>query len=151
MERSASDPAHKSLDALVGEWSVEISNISSMPDSPVVRGRVRFEWLEGAAFVIMHSDIEHGDFPHSVAVIGSDDSAETYSMLYFDSRGVSRIYGVSLEGGVWKIWRDSQNFSQRFTGTFSDDGNTITARWEKSRDGSGWEHDMDLTYRRNER
>jgi hypothetical protein len=36
----------------------------------------------------------------------------------------------------------------RFTGTFSDDGDTIGGTWEKSFDGSNWEHDFNLTYRR---
>lgn len=40
------------------------------------------------------------------------------------------------------------DFSQRFTGTFSDDGRTIQGRWETCHDGSTWEHDFDLVYRR---
>jgi hypothetical protein len=67
-------------------------------------------------------------------------------MLYFDSRAVSRIYQMSLSDGVWKLWREAPSFSQRFTGTFSDDGRIIRDRWEKSTDGSQWEHDFDLTY-----
>ena len=53
---------------------------------------------------------------------------------------------MSLEDGAWKMWREAPGFSQRFMGTFSDDGNTITTRWEKSSDGVNWEHDLDLTY-----
>jgi hypothetical protein len=37
---------------------------------------------------------------------------------------------------------------QRFTGEFSGDGRTISGRWETSQDGSTWEHDFDLIYRR---
>jgi hypothetical protein len=40
------------------------------------------------------------------------------------------------------------DFSQRFTGTFDDDGRRIRGRWEICRDGSTWEHDFDLVYRR---
>ena len=69
-------------------------------------------------------------------------------MLYCDERGVARIYQMSLEGGVWKIWRESAGFSQRMTGTFGDDGNTITVHGELSRDGSIWEKDLDVTYTR---
>ena len=36
----------------------------------------------------------------------------------------------------------------RFIGTFSDDGNTITGRSQPSRDGSSWEGDLALDYRR---
>jgi hypothetical protein len=68
--------------------------------------------------------------------------------LYADERGVARIYQVSLEGGVWKMWRDSPGFSQRMTGTFSEDGDTITVHGELSRDASHWEQDLDVTYTR---
>ena len=39
-------------------------------------------------------------------------------------------------------------FAQRFTATFSDDGNTITARWEIAEDGTNCTTDFDLVYRR---
>ena len=53
---------------------------------------------------------------------------------------------MSLRENTWKLWRDFPGFSQRFTGTFSDDYKIITARWEKSSDGSKWELDFELTY-----
>jgi hypothetical protein len=60
---------------------------------------------------------------------------------------------MSIEDGVWKLWRDEPDFSpldfsQRFTGTFSADGETISGRWEICHDGETWEHDFDLTYTR---
>jgi hypothetical protein len=69
-------------------------------------------------------------------------------MLYSDSRGVARLYQMSLRDGVWKLWRDDPEFAQRFNGTFSEDGRTITGAWEKCRDGKTWEHDFDLIYRK---
>jgi hypothetical protein len=129
------NPALKALDALVGEW--EMTN-SLFPE----HGRVTFEWLGGGAFLAekMGND--------AIWLIGRDESLEIYHVLYFDSRGVSRVYEMSLEKDTWKIWRNSPGFSQRFTGKFSKDGHTITAKWEKSSDGSTWEHDFDLIYTR---
>lgn len=49
-------------------------------------------------------------------------------MLYFDSRGVSRIDEMSFGDGVRTQWRPTPGFSQRFTGTLGDDATTITAR-----------------------
>jgi hypothetical protein len=49
---------------------------------------------------------------------------------------------------VWKLWRDGEPFSQRFTGRFSEDGNSIAGRWEIAQDGKTWETDFDLTYTR---
>ena len=148
MTQSANqNPALESLGMLVGEWNIEITSMSFYADpSAVARGHTSFNWLEGGAFLLQHSEIQNSDFPRSIAIIGPDDAAKTYYMLYSDSRGVSRIYQMSLSGGVWKLWRDFPGFSQRFTGTFSDANHTLTARWEKSSDGSNWEHDFDLKY-----
>jgi hypothetical protein len=56
---------------------------------------------------------------------------------------------MTLEDGEWKIWgRSGEDFFQRFSANLSDDGNTITGRWEKSSEGSEWETDFDLTYTR---
>jgi hypothetical protein len=147
MEDSKRNPALDRLGILVGEWDIEITSMSFRDDpSAVERGRAIFEWLEGGAFLIQHLEIFVNDFPRSIAILAPDDAAETYAMLYSDSRGVSRIYRMTLSGGIWTLWRDFPGFSQRFHGTFSDDYNRITARWEKSSDGSNWEHDFNLTY-----
>jgi hypothetical protein len=49
---------------------------------------------------------------------------------YFHSRGVARVYRMSFARGVWKLLRTSAHlwpldFSQRFGGSFSEDGATI--------------------------
>jgi hypothetical protein len=69
-------------------------------------------------------------------------------MHYFDSRGVYRVYETSLEDGVLEISRDAPGFSQRFTGRFAEDGNSIDGVWELSRDDETWEDDLKITYRR---
>lgn len=51
---------------------------------------------------------------------------------------------MSLDGFI--AGADSPGFSQRFTGTFGEDGSALTGFWEKSGDGEAWEHDFDLTY-----
>jgi hypothetical protein len=142
-----SNPALDQLAPFVGEWNIEITSMSFHPDpSAVVRGHSSFAWLEGGAFLIQHSEIPNSDFPTSTAVMGPDEEAATYLMLYSDSRGVSRIYRMTFSGGIWTLWRDFPGFSQRFHGTFSEDGRIITARWERSSDGSKWELDFALTY-----
>ena len=140
------NPALGNLDILIGEWDIVVS----LPLDPAaeIRGRASFEWIENRTFLLYKSRIERAEFPQTVSIIGPDDAARTYSMLYFDSRGVSRIYEMSLEDGVWKLWRKFPGFFQRFAGSFSNDLNTITGGWEKSSDGSNWEHDFGLAYQR---
>ncbi len=132
------------FEALVGTWTTEATH--PIYPSTVVRGRSTFEWLEGKRFLIQRSVTDHPEFPDAMAVFGVTD--EQLSMHYFDSRGVYRVYAVSLSDGAWRFSRDAPGFSQRFTGTFSDDGNTITGLSTLSKDGSTWGDDLAITYRR---
>ena len=79
---------------------------------------------------------------------GSDAANGTYVQLYSDERGVCRVYDMSIGDGEWKLWREGAPFAQRFTGRFEDDGNTIVGRWEMAEDGTSYETDFDLIYRR---
>jgi hypothetical protein len=142
MPQPTPNPALQRLDALVGEWELE------NPQYPEVRGRATFEWLEGGAFLVQHSEVDDAAVPNATMIIGRDESTETYCIVYYDSRGVSRVYQMSLFDGVWKMWREAPGFSQRFSGAFGDNGQTITGRWERSSDGVHWEHDFDLMYKK---
>src|SRR5262245_656877 len=92
------------LDALVGEWETEATH-PALPNT-VVRGRATFEWLEGRCFLIWRSHHDHPDLPDAIAILGcgiaegagpSSDSAGDCQMHYFDSRGVTRVYGLDAE------------------------------------------------------
>jgi len=150
--RPLQQPSNLALERLhvfIGKWKTEITSMSFHPDpSAVAHGHTSFEWLEGGAFLTQQTEVPGSEFPRATAVMGPDDNGETYCMLYFDSRGVSRMYQMSFSDGTWKLWRDFPGFSQRFIGTFGDDHNVITARWEKSADGSNWEQDFDITYKK---
>jgi hypothetical protein len=138
------NPELEALTALVGTWAIEATH----PAYPavVVAGRASFEWLEGERFLIQRTRADHPDFPDSISIIGAADGR--LFMHYFDSRGVQRRYELSLSDSVWRIWRDAPGFSQRFTGTFGDDGNTIAGLWRLSRDGQIWDDDLEITFRR---
>jgi hypothetical protein len=132
---------------LLGEWTT----VGSHPQLPsLIQGHSSFEWLREGSLLVWHFNWESGGPPNAFSVIGRDDGASTCSMLYTDERGVARIYQMSLEGGVWKMWRNSAGFSQQMTGTFNEDGKIISCKGELSRDGSHWEQDLDVTYRRKE-
>lgn len=146
------DPVERSatvrrLDVFVGQWEVELV----FPGDPPFRAQTlaSFEWLdERRFFLVYRAGTEGSGFPVGHCLIGGDDTLDTYTMLYSDSRGTARLYQMSLEGGVWRQWRDDPAFAQRFTATFSADGRTITGRWEIAEDGVSWKHDFDLTYTR---
>ncbi len=79
-----------------------------------------------------------------------DAAGADYLQHYFDSRGVARVYEMTFIDNVWTQERGAvaPDFSQRFTGTFDHDRDTIVGRWESSTDGSEWKPDFDLTYTR---
>ena len=143
---SIPNPALKPFSILIGNWSTTGTHL--LIPNTVLHGRTSFEWLEGGAFLMMRSEIDEPGIPNGIAIFGSDDSTHEYYMLYFDERGVSRKYEVTLQDNIWKWWRNTPGFSQRYTGTIVDDGNTIIGKGELSKDGSSWEKDLDLTYKR---
>jgi len=113
-----------------------------------LNGDTSFNWLEGGAFMIMHSSNDEGKIPNAVAIFGSDDSMGNLYMLYFDERGISRKQDVSFNGNVLKWWRDDPKFRQRSTLTFSPDGKTMMRKGKMARDGGSWEDDLSMTYTR---
>lgn len=137
--------AGKTLGPLVGEWDM----LGTHPGfSTPAKGHSSFHWFEAASLMVWRFDWERPGPPCAISVIGHDDSGPHYSMLYSDERGVARVYQISLDGRVWKMWRDSPGFSQRMLGQISEDGNSISVHGELCRDGSTWERDLDVTYTR---
>lgn len=150
------------LDRLVGSWTTEMTH-PAMP-GVVVHGTVVIEWLEGERFLIYRARTDHAKFPDSLAIIGdaehdrADNAAPPgalveprLSMHYYDSRGVFRFYEVSADDHAWRIWRDAPGFSQRFTGTYIDNGNTIAGLWQLRHEDPHWNDDLKITYRRRSR
>jgi hypothetical protein len=143
------NPALKEIGILAGEWKMELFNSTFLPNpSDIVKGTVYFEWVEDGAFLEMRQGDKRPAPPAAIWLIGRDESSGKYEVLYFDARGVSRIYQMSFDGSLWKMWRESPGFSQRFEGKLSQGGSTIDARWEKTTDGVTWEHDFDMKYTR---
>lgn len=138
------------LNPFVGEWDLE----PSFPHPPGTRARAVFEWALAGSFLVQRAEISVPEAPDSFSLIGADPAGEAFLQHYFDSRGVARVYAMTFDDGVWTLLRNSPDFSdlnfwQRYTGTFSEDGNTIDGRWEMSRDeGATWEKDFDLVYTR---
>jgi hypothetical protein len=158
------ETALKPLERLVGDWTTEATH-PALPGI-LVHGTVDVEWLEGERFLIHRARTDHPDFPHSISIIGFTErdrihngsgtiptggSKPQLSMHYFDSRGVFRAFDVSTAGGSWQISRNAPGFSQRFTGTFADGGDTIRGIWQLCEDDVKWSDDLQITYRRRRR
>ncbi len=137
------NPALDPAQSLIGEWDT----VGSHPLFPsAVHGQASFEWLEPGALLVWRTTYEQPGPPSGVAVIGCDDTDGACQMLYHDERGVSRIYQVRFEPGVWKMWREAPGFSQRLTWTISPDGKNIVLHTELSRDDATWKPDLEVKY-----
>jgi hypothetical protein len=140
-------PALEGLTPLVGEWSIEASL------GPGVFGRSSFEWVLGGQYLMGWLEVpDVPEAPDGLTIVAVDQQGSLLQH-YYDSRGVTRLYAMTFEGGRWTLLRDTADFSpldfaQRFTGQLSPDGDTIEGRWEISEDGSPWRLDFELTYRR---
>jgi hypothetical protein len=146
------------LDVFVGEWVLEAcfpggqaARSGATGEGPQVRSR--FEWALDRQFLLQRTEVPIPAAPDSLTIVSVDPETGAYKQHYYDSRGVVRLYSMSLFDGVWTLTRESPDFTpldfrQRFTGTFSDGGNVISGAWEKAAHGSGWEHDFGLIYRR---
>ena len=136
------------LNALVGEWDLEILHPDPGVSPGPIAGSSSFEWALGGAFLVQRLTIDHPDFPEWLVVIGPD-ADDDYIYHYYDSRGVSRTLHMRLGDGTWSLGREDPDFYQRFTGKFSPDGTRIDVRLEMSHDhGRTWKHDFDMTFRK---
>jgi hypothetical protein len=143
------------LEKLIGDWVIEMK-----PGGVVVaRAHAVGEPIAGGDYVLIRSETEltddapqgwHDNAPTSSSMmLGADDRSGTYACLYADSRGVHRIYEMTLDERDWRMsGQAGPEFFQRFIGAFSDDGSRIDGRWERSVDGETWELDFEGTYTR---
>jgi hypothetical protein len=139
-----SDPLLTPFEALIGTWDTE-SRHRLMGDE-VIRGRATFEWLEGGHFVVWRARLDHPLFPDSISVIGRPEEGEGLVKEYFDSRGVRRTYGISLEDGVLRWWRNFPGFDQRNVAELAPGEFELVSQLAE-RPGE-WQDDLRATYRR---
>lgn len=138
------NPALEPLAFLVGDWRTS----GSHPAFPGVTlaGRTSFAWHEGGAFLIMRGEVDHEDFPEGVAIFGSDDSAGTLAMIYFDERRTSRLLTVTAGEGE-ATWRhDDPEFLQRLT--IRRDGDGLVSQGRMKQAGKDWSDDLSQRFER---
>ena len=140
---TARDLALEPFDALIGTWATEATH--PLFDA-VVPGSSTLQWFDGGHWLVWRSHNDHELFPDAISIIGAPETGDGLVMEYFDSRGVRRTYGVSLDDGVLRIWRDAPGFDQRFSATLGRDG--FEGRWELARTPGDWRPDLEVIYRR---
>ncbi len=152
------DEALARLDVFVGEWAVEARfpgdrTAAAGGTAGGVLARSRFEWALDRQFLLQRTEIPIPEAPDSLSVIAVDPGTGAYTQHYYDSRGVVRLYAMTLADGVWTLTREAPDFTpldfrQRYVGTFGEGGNSIVGAWEICLADGDWQHDFDLAYRR---
>ena len=143
-------PTLERLDVLIGHWSVRV-DVEGLGEA-----WTEFTW-QNDGFLLKYSDMDavpetapqlwrdNVPFP-TTELIGLDDAADEFTVLYADGRGVHRVYRMSVVGRKWRMWRYAPGFNQRFIADI--DSDRIDGRWERSADGESWDLDFELAYRR---
>jgi hypothetical protein len=147
VDQPTAQTALKKLEPLVGAWILEARPPGGEPWQG--GGRSTFDWHPSGAHLLQRTTIELPEAPNSLSIMGCDAANGTYFQLYSDDRAVCRVYEMSIGDGEWKLWRQGEPFAQRFVATISEDGSTISGRWEMSEDGMSFRTDFELVYRRN--
>ncbi|MBO0939088.1 hypothetical protein J2I47_21215 [Fibrella sp. HMF5335] len=140
------NPALRELSQLVGEWKT-VGTHPSLPNKTLT-GKSSFSWIEGGAFLRWYSEMDEDGFPAGIAIFGSDDATGAQFMLYFDERKISRKYEVAIDNNVVRWWRNTPDFSQRYSLTITDNGKTIISKGELCDDGTTWKSDLNQTFTR---
>lgn len=139
------NPDLDALDALVGDWTLTLSDAWFLESRDVRhQGRATVRWL-GDAFIEMDAEMEGEHMWH--LVFGRSDANEQLVALYHDPRPTSRLFRMTFTGTDWSMLREDPDFHQRFVATV--DGDRILGRWDASEDeGATWRKDFDLTFER---
>lgn len=139
------------LEPLVGRWSMRA--VAPWAEGQPSGAETEFEWMTGRRLLVQRWRVPVPEAPDGIAVIELQPDKDRFLQHYFDSRGVVRLYEMSFDGRTWKLWRTKPDFSpldfaQRFTGSFSDDGDEIAGRWEATDEDGNWKLDFELFYTR---
>jgi hypothetical protein len=157
----ASGPEIARLGALVGRWRSEGRVAGDPPE--LITGTDTYEWLPGGFFIIHHVDVEVGGHTvQAIEIIGERDPAtDAFIARAYDNDGNVTIMRATV--GAENVWTFTGGGdiapaaelasakaagAVRSTLTVSADGQRMSARWERSDDGSVWERWMDMTFTR---
>jgi hypothetical protein len=114
--------ALKQFHRIVGTWK----------ESGGYNGTSAYEWMEGEFFLIHHFDgmTPGGRHVKGVEYIGFDEDTGTLRSHLMDNHGSNFTYTYEMEGDVLTSWFGDKGSGNFYTGRFSQDGNTITGRWQ---------------------
>jgi hypothetical protein len=142
-------PEHRRLAALVGRWRTEgRTRESRTAPAQKIAAWDTYEWLPGRFALLHRVDARVGEeHVEGAEIIAWDPARGCYLTQYFGSDGPN-AYEASLgEKDGQLVWA-MRSQSDRFTGRFSDNGDTIEGHWERLDEHENWQPWMDITLAR---
>jgi hypothetical protein len=147
----AAGSEHQRLAALLGRWETR-GWAREAPGAPsgTIDAVDTYEWLPGEFALLHRVDAQVGDQTvEGAEIIGYDPERQAYVTQYFGSDGPTAYEATLGEEAGTLVWTMRSEIT-RFTGTFGDDGKTISGHWELLDDDSNWQPWMEVTLTRQE-
>jgi hypothetical protein len=148
------------LKRIAGRWQTS-GHVIGDPPVPVV-GTDVYEVLAGGHFLVHHVDVTVGDEQvRAIEIIGEPDPDTPGGFLArsYDHAGNTEVMALVVDADAFRFTGgpDVASAAQpggavtarvRSTLTVADDGQSMTALWERSEDGHTWQPWMDMTFTR---
>jgi len=132
------------LEVLVGRWKTDGWTRDDPDRRTEIHATDAYERLPGGALLHIVDARVGDDKVDGAEIIGYDPAHASYVTQYFDSDGPTAYEATLEEDDGALVWAMRSAVS-KFTGRFSDDGNTIVGRWELLDEDSAWQPWMDIT------
>ena len=134
--------AQRRLEVFIGRWHAKGESFADgqRADDPRAfavpwTSDETYEWLPGGFFVLHRWDAMAGKRVFKGAeIIGYDEAERGYFTRFFDNAGFHPEYTARVDGNTWTFLEAST----RATVTVSDDGKSISFRWEWRSGGPDW-------------
>jgi hypothetical protein len=145
------------LGAVAGRWRTS-GHVIGEPNVRVA-GTDAYELFAGGYFLVHHVDVTVGDQPvRAIEVIGEPDGHGGYLARSFDSNGNVELMHLTIgDDGVFRFAGGGEIApAAQPTGapiarvraalTVANDRRSMSARWERSDDGTNWQHWMEIHF-----
>jgi hypothetical protein len=158
MSKPATPTSIARLGSVAGRWQTS-GHVIGEPPIPVAGSDI-YELFPGGHFLVHHVDVTVGDQAvRAIEIIGEPDGRGGYLARSFDSEGNVEVMVLSIDDdGVFHFAGGGDIAAAarppslptahvRSTLRVAPDNQSMTARWERSDDGTNWHPWMDITFR----
>jgi hypothetical protein len=134
------DSPMRRLEPLIGTWDTRGEVIGEDGARQAFTATDAYWWVADGAF-LYHDFVADmaGQRVAGFEVAGYDKAADRFDIRSYDNAGGVNDQTATMMGKTWNIAGETE----RFSGSFSEDGNRLTGVWER-RDGGKWVRWMDV-------